>query len=112
MCNDRVVLAANKTDVTVWGNAKFTTWHPQYNGFMGIVSFTSITDASLLPWTTTKRNIETENPVYRRALSKMKAATTSYTTYTARRKNNIEQAKVFENKLFSDRSVYYPFEKP
>ena len=62
-CNDRVVLAANKTDRTVWGDEGFTRWHPQYNGFMGTVFFHG-DDANRLPWTTTKRDVDESLPLY------------------------------------------------
>ncbi|MGB6063579.1 MAG: ATP-binding protein [Desulfomonilaceae bacterium] len=55
-CNNRIVLAGDKTDKTVWGNEDFQRWHPQYNGFMGIVDFSS-SDPKRLPWDTTKRVI-------------------------------------------------------
>src|SRR5690606_32252968 len=30
VCNDSVVLAGDKSDRTVWGDAGFSVWHPQY----------------------------------------------------------------------------------
>lgn len=41
ICNDRVVLAGDKTDKTVWGNDNFPIWHLQYTGFGGFVFFQS-----------------------------------------------------------------------
>ena len=58
LCNDRVVIAGDKTHRTVWGDGAFPSWHPQYNGFMGILSFRHATDPSKLPWITTKRDID------------------------------------------------------
>ena len=95
VCNDRVVLAADKTDRTVWGNDGFTRWHPQYNGFLGMVLFNS-RNPNLLPWTTTKRDIDRSSPMYRRALTKMRLATSDWTEYTTRRKVDLEKAKVIE----------------
>jgi len=97
VCNDRVVIAGDKTSDTIWGDNGFTRWHPQYNGFMGMVKFTS-DDASLLPWTTTKREIDQSSGVYRRALIKMKESTKPITNYTSARKENKEEAKSIESK--------------
>jgi hypothetical protein len=95
-CNDRVILAADKSALTVWGN-DFPGWHPQYNGFMGIASFEAA-QATLLPLTTTKRGVDTSNPVYRRALAEMKKVTRDFTTYTNRRKEALEAARVVEER--------------
>ena len=91
-CNDRVVLAADKTERTVWGNERFTRWHPQYNGFTGILLFRA-TDPNLLPWTTTKRDIDETSSLYRRAIKEMKAATQPWIEYTNQRKNDPEEAR-------------------
>ena len=91
-CNDRVVLAADKTERTVWGNEGFSRWHPQYNGFTGILLFRA-TDPNLLPWTTTKRDIDETSSLYRRAITEMKAATQPWIDYTNQRKNDLDEAK-------------------
>lgn len=96
-CNSRIVLAGDKSDRTVWGNGTFPAWHNQYNGFMGIVDFVSL-DPSKLPWTTTKRDLDQTNPVYRRALVKMKEFTREFIDYTNRRKADIERAKEIERR--------------
>lgn len=95
LCNDRVVIAADKSSDTVWGDEEFPVWHPQYNGFMGFVSFRS-QRPELLPWTTTKRQIDLDDPVYRRAVTVMKEVTRQYIDYTTQRKANLDQAKEFE----------------
>jgi Histidine kinase-, DNA gyrase B-, and HSP90-like ATPase len=97
ICNDRVVLAADKTSLTVWGNDGFPIWHPQYNGFMGLCFFSS-TDPAQLPWTTTKRGVDSGNGVYRRAVTRMKQLTRTFTTYTDRRKEVIEIVRVAEGR--------------
>lgn len=95
VCNDRVVLAGDKTDKTVWGDSGFAVWHPQYNGFMGIVEFSSSSPRKL-PWTTTKRQIDDTTPIYRRAVVKMKEATRTFTTYTTARKADLDKARQSE----------------
>ena len=71
VCNDRVVLAADKTERTVWGDDGFNVWHGQYNGFAGFVFFYS-DDQRKLPWTTTKRELDASSTMYRRAIARMK----------------------------------------
>ena len=100
LCNDRVVLAADKTESTVWGNEGFVRWHPQYNGFMGMVIFRA-GDPELLPWTTTKRALDESSPLYRRAVKEMKRATQPWVEYTNQRKTNLEEAREIERKAES-----------
>lgn len=95
VCNDRVVMAADKTDKTVWGDDGFRMWHPQYNGFAGFIFFVS-DDAKKLPWTTTKREVDISDPIYRRAIGRMKEVTSDFVEYTNRRKGDLDAAKVVE----------------
>lgn len=95
ICNDRVVLAADKSSKTVWGNDGFAVWHPQYTGFGGFVFFQS-DDQNSLPWTTTKRDLDISSPLYRRTISNMKEMTTEFTRYTTRRKAELDNAKTLE----------------
>ena len=92
ICNDRVVVASDTTNRTVWGDGDFPNWHFQYNGFIGVVLFTS-KDPNLLPWTTTKRDVDRSNATYRRAIEKMKDVTRLWIKYTNDRKANIAVAK-------------------
>jgi hypothetical protein len=96
LCNDRVVVASDKTDKTVWGNSGFPSWHYQYNGFIGVASFHS-KDPNLLPWTTTKRDIDDSNAAFRRAIERMKEVTRPWLKYTNDRKADLEEAKQKEN---------------
>ena len=63
ICNDRVVLYADKTILTGWGEAGVPQFHPQYNPICGIVAFNS-DDVQKLPITTTKRGVDASNPIY------------------------------------------------
>lgn len=92
VCNERVVLSADKTEKTIWGDDGYQIWHPQYNGFAGFVFFSS-KDQRELPWTTTKRDLDATSPLYRRAITKMKNATAPFIKYTNERKNDLEAAK-------------------
>lgn len=98
VCNDRVVLPADKSDKTIWGDDGYKVWHPQYNGFAGFVFF-DCKDQSKLPWTTTKREVDGSSPLYRRALAKMKIVTNDFSSYTNRRKADLEAAKEAERGL-------------
>jgi len=66
-CNGRLVLEADKTEVTGWGPLQVTgtpRFHPQYNMFRGYAYF-DCDDAGRLPWNTTKTGIDTDNQIYR-----------------------------------------------
>lgn len=95
LCNDRVVKAANKDEDTVWGDHGFTRWHPQYRGFLGIAGFEA-DDPSLLPWTTTKRELDKTAAVYRRAVKRMKDLTEQWVKYTRKRKRAPDKARAAE----------------
>ncbi len=69
LCNGRVVLPANKTELTGWGEG-MPQFHSKYNGFVGVVVFRS-RDPLALPWTTTKRGLNVESPVYQAAKIEM-----------------------------------------
>ena len=70
ICNGRIVLSADKTDWTGWGGSILPRYQPKYRGFVGIISFTS-EDPLKLPWTTTKRALNRDAPVFQRARARM-----------------------------------------
>ncbi len=94
VCNGRIVLSADTTQLTGWGDM-LPKWHPQYSGFIGLIFFSS-EDASALPLTTTKRSIESGSDVYRRALPRMRDVTQKWIAYTNERKQAMEEAKRLE----------------
>jgi hypothetical protein len=69
LCNGRVVVGADKTELTGWGlqGARFVS---KYRGFIGIAFFSSKNPHDL-PWTTTKRGLNLDSPVFQRARAKM-----------------------------------------
>lgn len=69
-CNDRLLLVADRTPVTGWGNPA-AAYHPQYRLFRGFV-YLSADDASLLPWNTTKTAVDRDSLVFRSVQSEMK----------------------------------------
>jgi hypothetical protein len=96
ICNDRVVLAGDRSNKTVWGNDNFPLWHPQYKGFAGFVFF-NCEDQSKLPWTTTKRDLDDSSPLYRRTITQMKELTIEFIKYSNQRKPELETAKQLES---------------
>ncbi len=92
VCNERVVVTADRTILTGWGADTVPAWHPQFYGFMGIVRFES-DDPRLLPWRTTKRDIDDSSAVYKRALVKMREVTKEFIEYTNRRKGELRHAR-------------------
>lgn len=95
VCNDRVVVAADKTSLTGWGVRPVPNWHPQYFGFLGIVRFDA-DDPRLLPWTTTKRNVDSSSEVYRRALVVMSECAKQFVDYTNKRKAEVSAIRKIE----------------
>lgn len=66
-CNDRAVLIADRSPKTGWD----TKFHSEFYGFVGRVEFTC-PDPSILPWATTKTDIDLNNPAYQTALADMR----------------------------------------
>jgi hypothetical protein len=69
-CNDRLLLVADRTPLTGWGNPA-AAYHPQYRSFRGFV-YLSADDAGLLPWNTTKTAVDRDSQVFRAVQSEMK----------------------------------------
>lgn len=71
-CNNRLLLVADKTAETGWGNGA-ASYHPQYRLFRGYVYMSSL-DAALLPWNTTKTGVDADSRVWRRVQALMVSA--------------------------------------
>lgn len=72
-CNDRLIIAKNKTEETVWTGNKgdgVPLWHAQYHRFRGYVFFEA-KDSSNLPWNTTKTGMDLDSPYYKEVRQKM-----------------------------------------
>lgn len=66
-CNGRLLLEADKTAVTVWGEEdeeSIPAFHNQFNAFRGYAYFAA-RDAGDLPWNTTKTGIDVDSELYR-----------------------------------------------
>ena len=72
VCNGRVVVVADQTDLTGWGVAG-PQFASKYRGFVGVAFFFS-DKPSTLPWTTTKRGLNRESKVFQLARNEMAAA--------------------------------------
>lgn len=95
ICNGRVVVDADRTTLTGWGEGRLPRWHQQYSGFVGVAIFSS-QDAAALPMTSTKRGVDTSAGIYRRALVRMYEPTRSWIDYTNARKEDLERSKQLE----------------
>lgn len=95
VCNGRIVLAADRSEVSGWGSEDWPQWHRQYAGFMGIIFFNAA-NAAALPLTTTKRSIDVSSGVFQRARPRMREITKSWIAYTNVRKQVLEEAKEVE----------------
>ncbi len=65
-CNGRMVLLADQTRTTGWGEGGETTipkYHNQFARFRGYVKFDS-DDGNVLPWNTTKTGLDEESWIY------------------------------------------------
>lgn len=63
-CNDRLVLAADKSRLTGWvGRGGVPRYHNQYARFRGFAFFEA-EDPAQLPWNTTKTGIDEDSPLY------------------------------------------------
>ncbi len=78
ICNSRLVLKADKTRLTGWGdqlsdNDKTPKAHYQFARFRGYVYFNS-DSTSLIPWNTTKSSVDAESPIFQATKLEMKPA--------------------------------------
>lgn len=81
LCNDRVVLYANKDHLTGWGDEPVPRYHTQFVNIAGVVHFRS-DDPIKLPVTTTKRGLDTSSSIYSIARNKMKEGLRHFTAFT------------------------------
>lgn len=97
-CNGRMVVEADRTKLTGWGD-NFPVYHNKYNHFVGYVYFRS-KDIDKLPWTTTKRSVDFESPVYQCALAQMQILGRPITNFLNKMyPDDIEPAGIAEREL-------------
>lgn len=98
-CNDRLIIAKNKTDETVWTGSKgdgVSLWHSQYHRFRGYVFFQA-KDSSKLPWNTTKTGMDLDSPYYKEVRQQMVAMTKQVMGLMDKLKSEKEQDNPEEN---------------
>lgn len=93
ICNDRVVIHADKTRMTGWGEAGVPSYHTQFISIAGIVKFQS-TDPSKLPLTTTKRGIEGNSELYLKIKDRIREGLKIFTTFTNRWKSRDDKGQL------------------
>ncbi len=81
ICNDRVVLYRDKTEITGWGVGNVPRYHPQFISISGVVWFTS-NDSLELPLDTTKRHLDTSSSVYWSTHKRMMEGLKKFTDFT------------------------------
>lgn len=97
ICNDRVVLHRDKSEVTGWGSGNVPKFHTQFIAIAGVVRFSS-TNSANLPLNTTKRGLDMASPVYWHAREFMMEGLKKFTDFTNHWKGReFETTEQFEN---------------
>jgi hypothetical protein len=97
ICNDRVVLYCDRTELTGWGEAGVPRYHTQFIAIAGIVEFKS-DNAAKLPTTTTKRGIDASSILYLQIKNKMREGMKKFTDWTNKWKINTDESKQYFKK--------------
>lgn len=66
-CNDRLILRADESAITGWGEnigERMPKFHPQFSRFRGYV-FLDCDNPAVLPWNTTKTGLDTDTDLYK-----------------------------------------------
>ena len=96
-CNERMVLEADQSEITGWGNKSILPkYHADFAFFRGYVFFES-DDASYLPWTTTKTGIDRDSPIYKSVKHEMNQMTVPVVKFL--RKMAEEKGRVASNEI-------------
>jgi len=92
VCNERVVLCNDRTEMTGWGEANVPRYHTQFIAISGIVEFKS-DDASKLPTTTTKRSIDASSLLYLQTKNRMREGMRLFTDFTNKWKGREDEIR-------------------
>jgi hypothetical protein len=90
ICNDRVILYCDKSELTGWGTAGVPQYHNQFIAISGVVEFYG--DPRKLPTTTTKRGLEYSSSLYLKVLERMREGTSLFTDFTNKWKMREKEA--------------------
>lgn len=82
ICNDRAIVVSDQTYKTGWE----TKFHNEFYGFAGVVSFEA-QEPGLLPWDTTKFDVEMNNRAYQLALLDMRKFAEKWRSYANQAKD-------------------------
>ncbi len=77
LCNNRMIVLADKTEITGWGEKSIRAYHGDFASFRGYVFFDS-DNLELLPWNTTKTSVDSSSKYYQRAKRMMEEALTVF----------------------------------
>jgi hypothetical protein len=95
ICNDRVVIANDKSRLTGWGEASVPAYHNQFIAIAGVLEFEA-NSAEKLPLTTTKRGIDAGSDLYLRVKEQMRSGLKVFTSYTNKWKAHIDEQRKVE----------------
>ncbi|MEW6444243.1 MAG: ATP-binding protein [bacterium] len=98
VCNGRTVLGADTSDVSGWGVPPMPQWVSKYTSFVGFVFFES-EDPLLLPWTTTKRNLNEESMIYQRVKNRMAVSARPVLSFLSRKYPSDSDEKPYEREV-------------
>ncbi|WP_341327216.1 ATP-binding protein [Methylotuvimicrobium sp. KM2] len=90
ICNDRVVLYCDKSQVTGWGRATVPRYHTQFISISGVLEFRS-NKLLNLPLNTTKRGLDTSSSVYLTVFDYMTEGLKIFTDFTNKWKGREEE---------------------
>lgn len=103
-CNERLILGPDKSITTGWGirtPVRIPKYHIQFSRFRGYIFFTA-SDASLLPWNTSKNNVDIDSPIYRSVQQEMAKLHRSVIDFL----NKVHNENVaYENEKISERKL-------
>lgn len=86
LANGRVLLAADKTRLTGWGDDT-ARYHPQFRNFRGYVDIRS-NDSRDLPWNTSKTGVDESSPVWKLVYGAMRTALSEVQALASRLKED------------------------
>lgn len=93
ICNDRVVLFCDRTELTGWGVSPIPKYHTQFIHISGVVEFRG--DPKKLPTTTTKRGLNTSSILYMKILREMQHGLKLFTSFTYKWKSKEKEINDF-----------------
>lgn len=90
IANDRVILFADRSISTGWGEARVPAYHSQFASIAGVAIFSS-KHPRLLPITTTKRGVDGNSEIYLQIKDRMRTGLKLFTSFTNKWKKVPEQ---------------------